>query len=125
MLSSVPFRGIHSFPLTLFFGSLGSGLGCAGGKVIGRYSKEDEDFDDYELCWSDTCSDFRSELFTPAICWIGNAAAFDWPVLSQGPRVAGGEGYLHVGGVTPHEFSPEKSLSISVRATLPLTLLVS
>ena len=36
--------------LTPLFGSLGSGSGCAGGEVSGRYSKEDEDFGDYESC---------------------------------------------------------------------------
>ena len=98
---------------TPLFTSLDSGSGCAGGEVGGRYSEEDEESDDYESCRSDTCLDFGSELLTPVICWAGNVAAFDWPAPYQGPRVADGEGYSHVGGVTPHKFLPEESLSLS------------
>ena len=99
--------------LTTQFGSLDSGSGSAGGEVSGGYSEGDEDFEDYESCRSDTCSDFGSESFTPAICWAGNTITFDWPDPYQSLRVTDGKGYSRAGGVTPDEFSPEESPSLS------------
>jgi hypothetical protein len=90
-------------------GSPESGSGCADGEVSGWYSAEEE-VEDRESFEFGAYSDSESESSAPASYWSRSAAAFDWPAPYQDSRV---EGYSRVGAVTPHEFLPEGSPSLS------------